>query len=185
MTSSSLTIRDIERHKAAIARNDLSKPVRLALEANLFNPSTTFFDYGCGLGGDVKRVASRGYISNGWDPYYRLNTIPATADIGYIINVIESQAERREALIKAWAITRQVLIVAAQVLVAQGNSQIALLFSLGDLSRISTCCRPSKIGKRLPDSLYIHVSALKNLDPLLRLYEGCASRTIVVWRMQR
>jgi hypothetical protein len=41
MTSSSLTIRDIERHKAATARNDLSKPVRLALEANLFNPSTT------------------------------------------------------------------------------------------------------------------------------------------------
>jgi hypothetical protein len=31
MTSSSLTIQNIERHKAEIARNDLSKPVRLAL----------------------------------------------------------------------------------------------------------------------------------------------------------
>ena len=363
MMSSSLTIPEIERHKAAIARNALSKPVRLALDANLFKPDTTFFDYGCGLGGDVKRVASHGYVSSGWDPYYRPATVPVNADIvnvGYIINVIESQSERREALVKAWELTRQVLIVAAQVLVAQGKSQISygdgvvtsrntfqkyydqaelktyidqvlevdaipvslgvyfvfrdesqserfkasrfrsrtttprirvrnnhfedyqelltplmafvtergrlpvtteltaeteivtefgslrrafqvilqatepqeweaisekrrqdlrvylaltkfghrpkisalesevqndikalfgnykqacieadeMLFSLGDLNRIATCCRQSKIGKRLPDSLYIHVSALENLDPLLRLYEGCASRTI-------
>jgi DNA phosphorothioation-associated putative methyltransferase len=46
-------------------------------------------------------------------------------NLGYVINVIESQAERREALIKAWELTGQMLIVAAQVLIAQGNSQIA------------------------------------------------------------
>jgi DNA phosphorothioation-associated putative methyltransferase len=118
----------IERHKAAIARNDFSKPVRLALEAGLFPPETTFFDYGCGQGGDVERVQQMGYVSDGFDPHYRPDTQPVAADVvnlGYIINVIESQAERREALIKAWDLTQRVLIVAAQVLVAQGNSQIA------------------------------------------------------------
>ena len=118
----------IERHKAAISRNDFSKPVRLALEAGLFSRETTFFDYGCGQGGDIARVAKLGYASSGWDPYYRSDISLTAADIvnlGYVINVIESQAERREALVKAWELTRQVLIVAAQVLIAQGNSQIA------------------------------------------------------------
>ncbi|BAU43573.1 DNA phosphorothioation-associated putative methyltransferase [Leptolyngbya sp. O-77] len=118
----------IDRHKAAISRNDFSKPVRLALEAGLLNQTTTFFDYGCGQGGDLERVGKLGYKSAGWDPYYRPDSPLVAADVvnlGYVINVIESQAERREALIKAWELTRQVLIVAAQVLIAQGNSQIA------------------------------------------------------------
>jgi DNA phosphorothioation-associated putative methyltransferase len=118
----------IDRHKAAISRNDFSKPVRLALEAGLLNQNTTFFDYGCGQGGDLERVAKLGYESAGWDPYYRPDAPQVAADVvnlGYVVNVIESQTERREALIKAWELTRQVLIVSAQVLIAQGNSQIA------------------------------------------------------------
>ena len=118
----------IDRHKAAISRNDLSKPMRLVLEAGLFNQQTTFFDYGCGQGGDLERVAKLGYTSSGWDPYYRPDTALMAADVvnlSYIINVIESQTERREALIEAWELTQQVLVVAAQVLIAQGNSQIA------------------------------------------------------------
>jgi DNA phosphorothioation-associated putative methyltransferase len=118
----------IDRHKAAISRNDFSKPVRLALEAGLLNQNKTFFDYGCGQGGDLERVGKLGYESSGWDPYYRPDSPLVAADVvnlGYVLNVIESQTERREALIKAWELTGQVLIVAAQVLIAQGNSQIA------------------------------------------------------------
>lgn len=118
----------IERHKAAISRNDFSKPVRLALEAGLLPRSTTFFDYGCGQGGDLERIAKLGYESSGWDPYYRPDSPQIAADVvnlGYVINVIESQVERREVLIKAWKLTQQMLIVAAQVLITQGNSQIA------------------------------------------------------------
>lgn len=118
----------IDRHKAAISRNDFSKPVRLALEAGLLNQTTTFFDYGCGQGGDIERVAKLGYESAGWDPYYRPETPLMPADVvnlGYVINVIEAPAERREALIHAWELTQQVLVVAAQVLIAQGNHQIA------------------------------------------------------------
>lgn len=110
----------IERHKAALVRRDVSRPVKLAMEAGLLSEETSFFDYGCGHGGDLQRLAEQGYDCAGWDPYYQPDQPLKSADIvnlGYIINVIESQAERREALIQAWNLTQQVLIVAAQVLI--------------------------------------------------------------------
>ncbi len=110
----------IERHKAALKRSELSRPVRVALEADLFTVGTTFFDYGCGCGEDIKRISELGYESSGWDPYYRPHGEIETADIvnlGYIINVIEDLVERREVLINAWELAQQVLIVSAQVLV--------------------------------------------------------------------
>ncbi|MBW4566306.1 MAG: DNA phosphorothioation-associated putative methyltransferase [Mojavia pulchra JT2-VF2] len=118
------TARQVERHKAAIVRNDFSRPVRLALEAGLFTENTTFFDYGCGHGNDVARIAQQGYISIGWDPYYSPDTPQIPADIvnlGYIINVIEDTSERRTALVKAWELTHKVLLVAAQVTLADTN----------------------------------------------------------------
>ena len=110
----------IERHKAAIVRKSLSRPVRLALESSLFTPETSFFDYGCGHGGDLERIAKAGYQSAGWDPYYRPDSPQIAADIvnlGYVINVIEDLKERRDVLIKAWQLTHKVLIVSAQVLI--------------------------------------------------------------------
>ena len=114
----------IERHKAAMSRNSLSKPVRLALEANLFTEGLTFFDYGCGYGGDVKRLAEKNITTVGWDPYYQPDTSHISADIvnlGYVINVIEDPGERREALLNSWELTKKVLIVAAQVLIDDRN----------------------------------------------------------------
>ncbi|MFM2378614.1 MAG: hypothetical protein RLZZ143_1192 [Cyanobacteriota bacterium] len=110
----------IDRHKAALVRKTLSRPTRLALAAGLFLPETTFFDYGCGYGGDIERIAQQGYQSEGWDPYYRPDSPLIESDIvnlGYVINVIESAEERQEALLKAWQLTRQVLIVSAQILI--------------------------------------------------------------------
>jgi len=114
----------IDRHKAAIHRNALSKPVRLVMEAGLLPTDGIFFDYGCGHGGDVERLKGAGYLAEGWDPYYQPDQPWLEADIvnlGYILNVIEDPQERREALINAWGLTRQVLIVAAQVLVEDMN----------------------------------------------------------------
>lgn len=125
--SKSLTPR-IERHKAAIVRNNFSRPVRLALEAGLFSLGTTFFDYGCGHGSDINCIAQQGYTSGGWDPYYSPDTPHTPADIvnlGYVINVIEDPAERREALVNAWGLTGKVLIVAAQVLIHGSRGQVA------------------------------------------------------------
>ncbi|MDY7021388.1 MAG: DNA phosphorothioation-associated putative methyltransferase [Cyanobacteriota bacterium] len=115
-----VAIPKIERHKAALVRRSLSRPVRLTVEADLFQENTTFFDYGCGYGGDIQRIAEKGYESSGWDPYYSPDTPLKEADIvnlGYVINVIECQQERRQALVNAWELTRRILIVSAQILI--------------------------------------------------------------------
>ncbi len=127
--NSQLSMPKIDRHKAAIIRNSISKPVRLVLEADLFIDGDTFFDYGCGYGGDIQHIGQEGYAAAGWDPYYQPDTPRINADIvniGYVINVIESLGERREALLNAWELTNKLLIVAAQVLIDDGDrGQIA------------------------------------------------------------
>jgi DNA phosphorothioation-associated putative methyltransferase len=131
---------EIERHRAAIARIELSRPVRLAIEWAILHNDTTFFDYGCGHGGDVRRVASLGYTSAGWDPYYHAEAplIPAdVVNLGYVLNVIEDTEERRQALCKAWELTQSVLIVSAQVLV-NAPSKTQLAYGDGILTRRNT-----------------------------------------------
>ena len=49
-----------------------------------------------------------------------------------------------------------------------------LLFRAGDADAVNDACRRSAVGKLLPNALYIHRTALEALDPLLRVYEGCA-----------
>ena len=111
---------EVERHRAAITRVELSRPVRLAIESGIMTIYTTIFDYGCGIGGDVKRLKSAGYTCEGWDPYYFPEVARQPADIvnlSYITNVIEDPEERDRALSQAWELTGQVLIIAAQILV--------------------------------------------------------------------
>ncbi|NJK35123.1 MAG: DNA phosphorothioation-associated putative methyltransferase [Oscillatoriales cyanobacterium SM2_2_1] len=125
----SLSMPKIDRHKAAIHRNDLSKPVRLALESDVLQSGMTFYDYGCGHGGDIARLRHKGFTCMGFDPYYLPEPEKVPADVvnlGYVINVIEDPAERREALAEAWKLTQKVLIVSAQVLIGDSaNGQIA------------------------------------------------------------
>jgi DNA phosphorothioation-associated putative methyltransferase len=119
-----LNKKDILRHKAAIVRKKLSRPVQIALEAGLLTPNCTFFDYGCGYGEDVKLLTEKGYQCSKWDPFYAPNNVFQEADVvnlGYVINVIENLAERRETLLKAWSLARQILLVSAQVLINERN----------------------------------------------------------------
>ncbi|MBV5262198.1 DNA phosphorothioation-associated putative methyltransferase [Synechococcus moorigangaii CMS01] len=114
----------IDRHKAAIIRRQMSRPVRSLLEANLLTEGMTFFDYGCGHGEDLKFIAEKGFQVQGWDPFYKPDNEKSPADVvnlGYVINVIENPAERREALVKAWALAQRILMVSAQVLIADGG----------------------------------------------------------------
>ena len=48
------------------------------------------------------------------------------------------------------------------------------LFKAGDAADDDDACRRSDVGKLLPNALYVHRTALESLDPLLRVYEGCA-----------
>ena len=49
-----------------------------------------------------------------------------------------------------------------------------LLFMAGEQEAVLKAARQATVGKRLPDSLYIHKSSVELLPPLLRVYEGCA-----------
>ena len=50
----------------------------------------------------------------------------------------------------------------------------AALLAVGDMERVRAAAARSAVGKRTPSALYVHESALDDVPPLLRLYEGCA-----------
>src|SRR5207244_2921100 len=62
------SVPSINRHKTALTRYDLSKPVKTLMEYGLLKPDSTIFDYGCGQGGDVSGLRALGYKVDGWDP---------------------------------------------------------------------------------------------------------------------
>ena len=108
----------IDRHKTALTRYDLSKPVKSLLEHGILRKGTTVFDYGCGLGADIKGLHALGYDVEGWDPQHRPGTAKREADvvnIGYVLNVIEDPAERLDALCEAFSLTKKVLVVAGLI----------------------------------------------------------------------
>lgn len=49
-----------------------------------------------------------------------------------------------------------------------------LLFRTGDPTAIDAACQRAGVGKLLDNALVIHRSGLDRLEPLLRIYEGCA-----------
>lgn len=115
----------IERHKTAISRTELSKPVALAITHQIITIDTSFFDYGCGKGDDLKSLSKDGFLCTGWDPYYSPDKPKSEADIvnlGYVLNVIEAPAERTGVLKDAFSLARKCLVVSAQVLYEQGKS---------------------------------------------------------------
>ena len=108
----------IKRHKTALVRYDLSKPVKTLLENGILGKKCTFFDYGCGHGSDVEGLSALGYEAAGWDPVHRPDDTKRKAQVvnlGYVINVIEDQIERVETLVEAWDHAEEVLIVSALV----------------------------------------------------------------------
>ena len=108
----------VDRHKTALARYDLSKPVKTLFENCLLRPDTTVFDYGCGPGSDVAGLVSLGYRAFGWDPAFKPSEIKRPAEIvnlGYVINVIEDPAERVDTLAEAWSYTQKLLVVSGLI----------------------------------------------------------------------
>jgi DNA phosphorothioation-associated putative methyltransferase len=107
----------IQRHRTAIGRSGLSRPVAAAISDGLLSLERTFFDYGCGRGQDVARLRALGYRADGWDPVHAPDRPQLTADVvnlGYVVNVIEDSAERAEALQAAWKLAQRLLVIAAR-----------------------------------------------------------------------
>ena len=107
-----------KRNKTAIRRVTCSRPLALALADGLITKQSSLFDYGCGHGSDVRYLRARRVLATGWDPHYQPKQRITPADVvnlGYVLNVIEDQSERDETLARAFALSKQVLIVAVRV----------------------------------------------------------------------
>ncbi len=103
--------------RTAMSRTDVSRPVQVALADGVLRSERTFFDYGCGRGGDVDRLAQAGFAASGWDPAHAPTSLIEPADVvnlGYVVNVIEDRSERAAVLRRAWDLARSVLVVAAR-----------------------------------------------------------------------
>ena len=107
-----------ERHRTAIFRKDLSRPVKLLIKHGLLREGRDFFDFGCGRGMDVQALRQLGYEANGWDPAFQPDAPLKRAEIvnlGYVLNVIEDPSDRKDALTSAAALADRVLIVSTLV----------------------------------------------------------------------
>lgn len=119
---------EIERHRTAINRDQLSAPMQLLARHNYFDGSYSVFDYGCGKGDDVRELEVHGIDVSAWDPVHRSDGNKRLADIvnlGYVINVIEDRKERDEALRDAYSHAKKVLAVSAMVAGEATTSQFA------------------------------------------------------------
>lgn len=119
-----MDIESIDRHRTAIRRNKLSRPITLLLESQLLKSDTSFFDYGCGHGQDLELLSINGFnCVGGFDPYYRPESEPKEAEVvnlGYVLNVIEDPRERSDTLKKAFNLAQNVLCVSVMPSSQQG-----------------------------------------------------------------
>ncbi|MFO0590502.1 MAG: DNA phosphorothioation-associated putative methyltransferase [Polyangiaceae bacterium] len=106
------------RHRTALQRYSLSTPMQALWRYGFVESGASVFDYGCGRGDDVRILKSLGVDASGWDPHFAPHEPKVHADvvnIGFVINVIEDNRERRDALTGAYALARKVLAVAALI----------------------------------------------------------------------
>jgi DNA phosphorothioation-associated putative methyltransferase len=106
---------DVDRHRTALVRYQLSQPVQLLLRHGLLSEGKTFFDFGCGQGDDVNGLQQGGFEACGWDPHFTSENPQTESDVvnlGFVLNVIEEPKERVKALKAAWSLTRKILSIA-------------------------------------------------------------------------
>ncbi len=107
----------VPRHKAAIRRGAVSRPIRAALGDGVLRQEDRLFDYGCGHGDDIRFLRARGFAADGWDPVHRPGSNRVAADVvnlGFVLNVIEDPHERADVLRAAWGLAERLLIVAVR-----------------------------------------------------------------------
>lgn len=108
----------VARHRTAIHRSSLSRPLRLAREHGILTTERTILDYGCGHGEDVTALCTEGFLARGWDPVHQPagdRSVAAVVNLGYVVNVIEDPDERAQALRDAWSLAERVLVVSARL----------------------------------------------------------------------
>lgn len=108
----------IDRHKTAIVRHELSGPMKTLAKQGYLDGRFSIFDYGCGRGDDLRELEAHGLDVLGWDPVFSPDNDKVNSDIvnlGFVLNVIEDQDERLEALLSAWELANKVLVVSVML----------------------------------------------------------------------
>jgi DNA phosphorothioation-associated putative methyltransferase len=108
----------VARHLTALTRYGFSVPVQSLARFGFLDGSKALFDYGCGRGDDVRGLKENGIDACGWDPYYAPEEPKRNAplvNLGFVINVIENIDERIDALLEAWRLTDELLVVSAML----------------------------------------------------------------------
>lgn len=111
-------VNNIDRHKTAIVRNSLSAPIKTLAKNSYLDGNYSIFDYGCGLQDDLRKLQTYGIDALGWDPNFCPDNDKIVSDIvnlGFVLNVIENQDERLDALLDAWALTSKILVVSVML----------------------------------------------------------------------
>jgi DNA phosphorothioation-associated putative methyltransferase len=130
----------LERHRSAMRRVALSRPMATTIKDGLIAPGATVLDYGCGRGGDVAALRAAGVATIGWDPVFAPEATCAPASVvnlGYVVNVIEDPGERRATLRSASALATQLLVVSAR-LVDEAPARPGPTMADGIVTRIGT-----------------------------------------------
>lgn len=184
---------DVARHRTAIKRYDLSRPVKQLLERGLLRKMDTFFDYGCGHGMDIEALQSLGYRAAGWDPAFRpkaAKTSAAVVNLGYVLNVIEEPKERIAALRGAYALAERTLIVST-LAAGQETDAHSRPYRDGFLTKANTFQKfyaPGELEELIEQALDEEASTLglgmcivfKNPDDA-ELFEASRSRRRIDW----
>jgi len=122
MTTTESGGEQVARHRTAISRPQLSAPLQAAARHGYLDGSRSVFDYGCGRGNDIAILETAGIKVSGWDPHYRPDKELQEAgvvNLGYVLNVIEDEQERRTVLSDAIKLAKQLLIIS--VITAQSD----------------------------------------------------------------
>lgn len=108
----------IDRHKTAIVRHELSAPMKTLMRYGYLEGSYSIFDYGCGRGDDLRELEAHGLDALGWDPNFQPDNDKVSSDvvnIGFVVNVIEHQDERLDALLGAWELADKLLVISVML----------------------------------------------------------------------
>jgi len=118
-------VTEIERHRTAIDRNQLSQPMQVLARHDYLNGEWSILDYGCGKGDDLRELEAHGLDISGWDPVHNPEgelVASAIVNLGFVLNVIENRDERKDTLRRAWEYASTLLIVSVMI---AGDSVIA------------------------------------------------------------